>query len=189
VYLPYEELPFWSLHLVVRTAGDPRRILLPLRNQLRVVDRDLIVGRGEPMTDVVAAAVAPRRIYARILTAFAALGLALAAVGVFAVSSFVIATRQRELGVRIALGAQRRDLYRTILAHGLRPVAAGVLSGLLGGSLFARLLAGLLFATRPWDPMVFAAVPALLAAVSLAALAGPARNALRTNPVRAIREG
>jgi predicted permease len=189
VYLPYQEVPFWSMNLVLRSALDLRSAGVEMRRLLRGLDPDLLVVSVAPLRDIVADSAAKPRTYGWILGAFAVLGLVLTAIGVFSVTAFVVSTRRREVGVRIALGAQRPDLLRMLLWEGLRPVGLGLLLGLVGAYLLSRLMAGLLFEVQPWDPWVFAVIPLVVVLVSLWALYVPLDRATRVDPVRAIREG
>ena len=188
-YLPFQEVPFWSLNLVVRTAADPRAEIPAVRRQLQAADPDVTVVEISPLEQVVADTLARPRIYTRILSVFAAIGLLLVAGGVYAVTAFFLSTRRREIGIRIALGAGRRDLLRSLLRQGMGPILVGVPLGLGGAYILSRGLASLLFEIAPLDPLTFAGVPLALTAVALLAIYLPARDAVHIDPVRMIKEG
>ena len=131
--------------------------------------------------------VAPRRFSTILLGAFALLALILAAVGIYGVMSYVVSLRINEIGIRMALGAQPRDIWRLIVGSGARLALAGIAIGLAGALALTRLLSSLLFEVRATDPVTFAAVALLLAAVALLACYVPARRAMRADPMFALR--
>jgi ABC-type antimicrobial peptide transport system permease subunit len=148
-----------------------------------------VVGRVEPLSAIVAASVAERRLTARLLAAFAGMAVALAAVGLYGVVSFGTARRRREFGVRTALGARPADVRRLVLGEGLRLSAWGIAAGLLAAAPAGVLLGGLLFEVSPGDPTTLAAICAALAACALAASWAPARRAARADPLAVLRAG
>ncbi len=187
-YLPYPQLFFGAAHLVIHTAGDPLRMTGIVRREIRALDRGIPLGDAVTLEQLVAVKVASPATDARILGSFAATGLILATLGVYGVTSFAVAQRRQELGVRIALGAQNHDVIRTILLQSARWIALGLLLGLGGGALLSRLLAGVLYQIEPLDPWTFLAMPIFLLAVALWAGYVPARKAALLGPLEALAE-
>ena len=187
-YLPYPQIFFGAAHLVVHTQGDPLPMAGEVRRQLRELDKDLPLGELTTMERLAAAKVANPATDARILASFAVAALLLAVIGVYGVTSLAVSQRRRELGLRIALGAQHRDIVRTVLARGATWAGLGLLLGLGGGALLARLLASTLYEVSPLDPWIFTFMPLLLLAVTLWAGYVPARRAAFLEPTRALAE-
>jgi putative ABC transport system permease protein len=139
------------------------------------------------MEEVVTSSLSTRRFQMTLVALFAALAVTLACIGVYGVMAYSVAQRTHEIGIRVALGAQRRDVLALVLGQGFRLACMGIALGLTGALGFARLLSSLLFGVRPTDPFVFAGVAILLAGVSLAACYVPARRAMRVDPIIALR--
>jgi putative ABC transport system permease protein len=189
-FVPYRQDPLGFATLVVRTSGDPAALASAVRDVVRSVDPDVPVFSVRPLADVVANEYVAKRVAAQLLGAFAVLALLLAAVGIYGVMSWAVTQRTQEIGVRVALGAERADILRMVLARGMRLAGVGLGVGLGLAFVLARGLEGalgtLLFGVSPTDPPTFSAVPVLLAAVALLACLLPARRALRIDPVRAL---
>jgi putative ABC transport system permease protein len=188
LYVPYEQTPFNSMQLVLRTKeGDPAALAAPLRAAVREIDKDVPLYEVKTMEQLVADSVARQRFSMTLLAAFAGLALALAAVGIFSVMSFLVAQRTHEIGVRVALGAQARDILRMVVRYGMGLALAGVAAGLAGAFALTRLMSGLLYGVSATDPVTFAGVSLLLVVVALAACLVPARRATKVDPMVALR--
>jgi predicted permease len=173
--------------VVVRTTGDPMALLPAVRRELKAIDTTLPVGSPASMKDVKSSQLADRRLPMQLMIAFAVLALALAAVGVYGVMAYSVAARTREIGVRVALGAQPRNVFGMVLRQGLGAAAVGLTLGLLGAAALGRLLTKLLYGVTPTDAVTFGAVAAVLLAVTLVACLIPARRAVRVDPLEALR--
>jgi len=173
--------------LVVRSATDPTSLGIPIQKTLADIDPDLPVSNVLTMQQVIGKSTASTSFEATLLGAFAILSLLLAAVGLFGVLSYLVAQRTGEIGIRIALGAQREQVLRLMLVDGLRPAVVGLALGLAASAAVTRELQALLYGTRPLDPTVFTVVGFVLLLVSGAACVLPAWRASRLDPMRALR--
>jgi ABC-type antimicrobial peptide transport system permease subunit len=151
------------------------------------MDATLPVANIRPMTDVVATALATPRLTGFLLGAFAAIALALAAVGIYGVLAYLVALRTQEIGIRLAIGADRSQVLTMILGQGLKLAASGIVIGVAAAFLLTRLMQSLLYQVKPSDPVTFVAVPAALLVVSLIASYLPALRATKVSPVIALR--
>src|SRR5262249_43559527 len=142
----------------------------------------------QSMDDLINVSLSPQRFNMLLLGAFAGLALLLAAVGIYSVLSYSVRRRVREIGIRMALGAQARDVLRLIVFEGMRPTLIGLAIGLAGALALGRALANLIYGVKPTDPMTFGAVSALLAAVGLFASVIPAYRATRVEPMKTLRD-
>jgi putative ABC transport system permease protein len=185
-FLPYPQIFFGSAHLVVHTVGDPRGISGELRREIRGLDPAMPLGDAVTLEQLAAERVANPATDARILAAFAVAGLALAVIGVYGVTSFTVSQKRRDLGVRIALGAQPREVVASVLTKGTPWIVLGLLVGLGGGASLSRLLASTLFEVSPFDPWTYAVTSVLLLAVALWAGYVPARRAALHDPIRSL---
>jgi predicted permease len=175
------------INFVVRTSGDPARLAPALREAIRRTDESALVGRVEPLSVQRSASVSKPRFATIVVTAFAAAGAVLAAVGLFSVLSYLVSQRRREFGVRAALGADRRALIALVLRGGLAPTMIGATVGLGAAALLSGLMRASLFGVAPLDPMSFAAALAVLLTVATAACLPPALRAARVDPTEALR--
>jgi putative ABC transport system permease protein len=187
-YIPHALVPFGDASLVVRTTTDDPAALAPaLRSVVGELDREQPLYDVRTMETLLARSVARERFSMTLIAVFAALAMALASVGIFSVMSFLVAQRTHEIGIRMALGAQRRDILRLVVGHGMTLTVVGLVVGLVGSFFLTRLMEGLLYQVSAKDPAVFAGIPLLLAAVALAACYLPARRATRVDPMVALR--
>jgi putative ABC transport system permease protein len=193
VYLPYTVNPPRWIALVVRTGPHPERTILALRQAVRGVDRDLPVTGADiwsgfaTMDQYLAEDVAPRKFNMILLGGFAGAALLLALVGLYGVMSYIVAQRNREIAVRLAVGAEPRDVLRLTLGRAMRLTLAGIVIGVLGALLLTRVMSGLLFEIAPTDPYTFLGVVMLVAVVAGLASYLPARRAARVDPIVALR--
>jgi putative ABC transport system permease protein len=191
VYFPAAQTSLYPVHVAdfaIRTAGAPLAIVRDVQRQVWSIDKDQPLTRVQTLEEVVSASVAQRRFQAVLLLLFAGVALALAVVGVYGVISYAVAQRTPEIGLRLALGAQRRDILSLTMARALGPILAGIVAGLAGALAASRLLTTLLFEVKPSDPATFALVASLLGVVALGACLIPARRATRVDPMVALRD-
>jgi predicted permease len=187
VYSPYRQLPSADMNLVVRSAMDPASLTSAIRASVVAIDKDQPIFDVHTMQQLVDDSISTRRLTLVLLGIFSALALILAAIGIYGVMAFSVALRTQEIGIRMALGAQQKDVLRLILGQGARIAFFGVAVGLVAAVALARLLSSLLFSVSASDPITFAAVSILLVAVALLACYIPARRALRVDPIIALR--
>jgi putative ABC transport system permease protein len=187
-YLPWTQAVITSPALCIRTAGDPASLIAPLRTTLAELDKGIPIYREGTLENAVYRAAAQPRFYAILVTSFAALALLLSAVGLYAVLSYVVVQRTAEIGVRMALGAQRADVLGSILKRGFTLASAGIAIGLGASAVLTRYMAGMLFNVRPFDIGTFLAVTAIFLLVSLAASVAPAYRAARLDPMTTLRD-
>ena len=178
--------PIRSVFVVARTTGDPMRVTGAVRSEIRQMDASLPVANVRSMNEVVAAALATPRLTGFLLGAFAAIALALAAVGIYGVLAYHVSQRTQEIGIRLAIGADRSQVLGMVLRQGLSLAAVGIVVGLAGAFALTRLMANLLYEVRPNDPITFVAVAAALLLVALAASVLPAWRATRVSPTIAL---
>jgi putative ABC transport system permease protein len=187
-YFPFEQADFfWPDSLAVRTAGDPLSIANEVRQQVWQVDKDQPVANVQTMADLVESSVAQPRMYTLLFFAFAAIALLLAGLGIYAVLSFAVTQRTREIGVRIALGARFGDVINMVLASGARLFVAGAAIGLMAAVALSRLMSHLLFEVSPGDFLSYASVLIVFAVIAFLACFIPARRAAKVDPIVALR--
>ena len=198
MYIPYTKLPesfvqpaIGSMAVVARASGEPTALAGAVRQQVSAIDKEMPVSSVLTMEEVLANSLAPRRFNLVLLAVFACVALVLAAVGIYGVLSYWVTQRTREVGIRMALGARASDIFKLVVFQAMTVVLAGLSVGVLAALALARVLSGtlggLLFGVRATDPLTFAAVASLLAAVALAACYIPARRATKVEPVNALR--
>lgn len=188
LYVPYVHVPIGSgIALVVRTPGDPVAIVPTIRKMMADLDPAQPVYDVRTLEDALTDSVAPRRFNAFLLNAFACTALLLAVIGVYGVIAYSVAQRTREIGLRMALGAQRRDVVGTVVRQGMQVAVVGIIAGLAAATGLSRLMVSLLYDVEPADPQTFGFVAAVLAAAALVACAVPAARAARVDPLDALR--
>src|SRR5215831_1270187 len=173
--------------VVVRTAHDPLALAMPVQRQISSLDPQIAVNHVLTMPQIIGRATASQSFSASLVLAFALLSLVLAAIGLYGVLSYLVAQRVGEIGIRMALGAQRGEILRLVLLDGMRPVLFGLALGLLGGAAAGTLIKSILYGTRPLDPIVFAGMIGSLLVTATLAGALPALRACRIEPVQALR--
>jgi len=187
VYWPMPELVYSGMTILVRTSRDPLSVVSAIHTELQQLDREQPMASIATMEQLLANSLSRARFTMLLLGIFAAAALLLAAVGIYGLIAYSVAQRTQELGIRIALGAQRRDVLRLVLAQGTRLTFLGVAIGVLAALALSRLLATLLFGVSATDPFIFAGVVTLLAFVAMLACFIPARRATRVDPIVALR--
>lgn len=189
MHVPVEQAPNIESGptIVVRTALDAGASAAELRKAVSAIDRALPVDRIETMEQLVSGSVAQPRFRTVILAAFSMLALVMASIGIYGVMNYLVIQRTREFGIRLSVGATQTDVLLLVLGRAAVLIGVGTCVGLAGSVLLVRFIAKLLFGTAPLDPLTFAAVPVVLAAVALAASYVPARRATRIDPIVALR--
>jgi ABC-type antimicrobial peptide transport system permease subunit len=187
MYLSYAQLPWSAMNLVVRTAADPHNYVAAVRSRILALDRDQPVTAIHSMEEVLESAASQPRFTTSLLGAFAAIALLLAMVGIYGVIAYSVAERTREMGIRMALGAERADILRLVLRQGLLLALGGIAIGLGASLALTRLLSSLLYRVSVTDPATFLGGALLFTGVALAASYVPARRATRVDPTVALR--
>jgi putative ABC transport system permease protein len=186
-YMPQTQMPFSQMVMVAKTANDPHTVVSGATKEVAAMDADVPVFSVKTMPEFLSASVATPRFSTTLLSIFAAVALVLTVVGLYGVMSYSVAQRTNEIGIRLALGAQPRDVLLMIVKQGSRLILFGLAIGLLGAYALTRLIASLLFGVTAKDPLTFAAVALLLALIALLACYVPALRATRVDPMEALR--
>jgi predicted permease len=187
IYMPHAQKGWPLMTLVVRARKDPNSLIAALRHELRLMDKNLALANIKTAEQLVSDAVGERRFAMLLLVLFAALALALAAIGIYGVIAYSVAQRTQEIGVRMALGAQRSDVLRLVLRQGLGMAWVGLGAGIPAALVLTRLLSSMLYGVTPSDPLTFASVIVFFTAVAALASYLPARRATRIDPMVALR--
>jgi len=186
-YWPHPQLAYNSMTLAVRTAAAPLTFAPAVEHEILAIDPDQPVSDVRTMDQWIARTLSQARFSSLLMTIFAALALLLAAIGIYGVMSYAVSRRTSEIGIRLALGAERRDILRLIVANGASLAAAGLAIGVALALVLSRTITGLLYETTGTDPITFAAVVVVLGLVALLACYLPARRASRITPTEALR--
>jgi putative ABC transport system permease protein len=189
IYFPFMQRPDGGPMVVMRTAGNMPGLMDSVRQTIRQINSDETVFRAQTMEEIISSSIASKRFTMILLGAFAILALVLASVGIYGVSSYLVGQRTHEIGIRVALGAQKSDVLRLILGQGARLTIFGVAIGLIAAAGLTQLMAkySLLYAVNAIDPLAFGGAAIVLAVVALAACYIPARRAMRVDPIVALR--
>jgi putative ABC transport system permease protein len=186
-YFPFAQMGFSGMTVIAKASGDPNQLIAALREQVKALDPNQPIYNIRTMNEIRDESVAPERLNLTLLSLFAAIALLLAIVGIYGVMSYTVTQRTHEIGIRMAIGAQPRDVFRMVLGQGMTLALIGVAIGLLGAFGLTRLMASMLFGVEPTDPTTFAAIAALLTGVALVACYVPGRRATKVDPVVSLR--
>jgi putative ABC transport system permease protein len=186
-YFPFAQLPFGGMTVIVKAAADPNQLIASVREQLKTVDADQPIYSIRTMNDIRAESVAPERLNLTLLSLFAGIALVLAIVGIYGVMSYSVTQRTHEIGIRMAIGAQPRDVFKMVIGQGMTLALIGVAFGLIGAFGLTRLMTTMLFGVEPSDPATFVVITALLTGVALVACYIPGRRATKVDPVLSLR--
>jgi putative ABC transport system permease protein len=189
LFVPYSRLEYslFEFTVLLLTSNDPSAFAARIRTAISDLDETQVPNRVMTLAQVLGESVAPRRLNLALFSTFAAAALFLAVIGIYGVMAYAVAQRGREIGVRIALGAQRADVVSMVVRQGMRVTLAGIAAGVAGALLLTRFMETLLFEVRPTDPSTFVAVIAVLAVTGLLACCGPALKAALVDPVETLR--
>ncbi|HZS47629.1 MAG TPA: ABC transporter permease [Blastocatellia bacterium] len=187
IYMPYPQWSRSSMQLVVKGSIDPASLTKSVAAKIHELDKNLPLYRPTRMETVVSRSTSAQRFDAMLMGIFGGLALVLAAVGIYGVMSYTVAQQVREIGIRMALGAQRSQILKLVVGHGMLLTIIGVLIGLVGAYSLTNLMASLLFSVKATDVATFTAVPIILSVVALVACYLPARKAMRVDPMQALR--
>ena len=187
IYTPFPQTPFLWSYVMVRTSSDPAAFTASVRSAVSSADPNIIAVNIQPMRELVSQSVSSPRFNTILLSAFAGLALVLAAVGLYGVMSYLVTQRTREIGIRIALGARSRDVFRSVVGNALILALIGVGFGLAGAVAVTRVMSTLLYGVSATDPTTFVVISAMLIGVAVAASSVPARRATKVDPMVALR--
>jgi predicted permease len=186
IYVPNAQAEFNLMGLVIRTAGDPAAFATTLRHEVQALDKDQPIYNVRTMDDIVANSLGTRRVSMQLFTVFACAALLLAALGIYGVMAYSVAQRTHEIGIRMALGAQKSDVLGLVIRQGMTLTVIGVVVGLAGAFALTRVIGNLLYGVTATDPSTFLWIPILLGGVSFSACYLPARRAARLDPIKAL---
>ena len=188
VYYPLSQDLDRAPMYVVRVSGDPKPVLARAREEVRALDADVVFGTPGPIADIISETLSPQRLLSALLGVFGAIALVLAGVGIYGVIAFLVAERRREIGVRMALGAQSGRVLREVVGRGMRPVAIGLVLGLGAALILGRTVSGLFYQVKPTDPVSIGAAIGILLLAGVIGCLAPAIRAARTDPGGVLRE-
>jgi len=187
VYVPENQLPSNGMTLAIRTTGNPLNLVPTIQREVSSIDPDLPIYRVLTMNEVMGDSLQRRRLALTLLAGFAGLALLLAAIGIYGVTSYGVAQRKTEIGVRMALGANRGQVMGMIMRNGMTTIAIGLVLGVVLSVALTRLMGGLLFAVHASDPLALSGAAFILILAALVAIFIPARRATKVNPMTALR--
>ena len=187
IYFPYLQVPAASMSVVVRTANEPLSLTGAVKTQIQIIDKDLPIDDAKTMQQLLANSRSGRRFNLILLTGFALVALVLAMVGIYGVMSYTVTQRTHEIGIRVAVGAQPRDVFRMVIGQGMMLAMIGVAFGLVGAFALTRLMKTMLFGVEATDPATFVSIALLLTGVALVACYIPSRRATKVDPLVALR--
>jgi putative ABC transport system permease protein len=186
-YFSFSQMGFGGMTVIAKTSGDPNQLIAALRQQVKALDPNQPIYNIRTMNEIRDESVAPERLNLTLLSLFAGIALLLAIVGIYGVMSYTVTQRTHEIGIRMAIGAQPRDVFKMVLGQGMTLALIGVAIGLLGAFGLTRLMTSMLFGVEPTDPTTFAGIAALLTGVALVACYVPGRRATKVDPVVSLR--
>jgi predicted permease len=191
IYVPYSQNPYpnalRNVFLVARTSSDPKSLVASIRSELKSLDKDIPVSQVQTMEEVISGSLAQRRLSMSLLIVFAALAALLSAVGIYGVMAYIVAQRTHEIGIRMAMGAEQKDVIKMVLGDGAKLTLAGIGAGLAVAVGLTRFLQSLLYQVSATDTATYASIALLLSAVALLASYIPARRAAKVDPMEALR--
>ncbi len=173
--------------VITKASADPNQLVAALRQQVKAIDPDQPIYNIRTMDEIRAESVAPERLNLTLLSIFAGIALVLAVVGIYGVMSYTVTQRTHEIGIRMAIGAQPRDVFRMVIGQGMSLALIGIALGLVGAYGLSRLMASMLFGIEATDPATFASIAVLLTGVALVACYIPGRRATKVDPVESLR--
>jgi putative ABC transport system permease protein len=186
-YFSFAQMPFSGMTVIARAGSDPNQLIAAMRRQVKALDPDQPIYNIRTMNEIRSDSVAPERLNLTLLSIFAGIALVLAIVGIYGVMSYSVTQRTHEIGIRMAIGAQPRDVFKMIIGQGMMLALIGVAFGLAGAFGLTRLMATMLFGVEPTDPATFAVIAVLLTLVALVACYIPGRRATKVDPVVSLR--
>jgi len=186
-FVPYAQDPWYSVTIIVRTLPKPESLISAVQHEIGALDSSVPLYRVRPYSEIVFLSVAANRFNMLLLGIFAGIAVLLAAIGIYGVISYAVAQRTREIGIRMALGAQRLDVLRLVVGQGVKLASAGILIGIAAAFGLTHLMASLLFGVGANDPVTFFGVAVVLVLIAVAACYIPARRAVRVDPMVALR--
>ena len=186
-YFPFWQLPFSGMTVIIKASGAPDQLIAAARAQVKQVDPDQPIYNIKTMDEIRAESVAPERLNLTLFSIFAGIALVLAVVGIYGVMSYTVTQRTHEIGIRMAIGAQQRDVFKMVIGQGMMLALIGIAIGLVGAFALTRLMSTMLFGVTATDPATFAAIAILLTAVALMACYLPGRRATKVDPVISLR--
>jgi predicted permease len=187
IYTPYNQDSWRGMYVVIRTGSNPSQLTAAVRGEVGALDKTLPVFNVKPMEQVVGERMSPKRLATFMFAVFALIALALAGVGIYAVMSYAVSQRTHEIGIRMALGAQARDIFKLVITQGLALTLVGIVIGLAGAYAMTRAMSQILYGITATDPFTFVGISLLLGCVAMLACYVPTRRAIRVDPMIALR--